>query len=64
MIHFMENNNMYPKSSGSNLVELVNFLLYEKKRQKRNEPLIINGKFMPNLKANQAYTDDGTIVNL
>lgn len=60
----MDSDNEYPKSTGSNLVDLVNLLLYEMKRQERNEPLIINGKIMPPLGLHQAYTDDGIIVNL
>jgi hypothetical protein len=60
----MDDHNEYPKPTGSNLVDLINLLLYEKKRQERDEQLIINGKVMPKLKINQAYTDDGTIVNL
>lgn len=60
----MENHEEYPKPTGSNLVDLVNLLLYEKKRQERNEPLIINGKVMPKLELHQAYTHDGTIVTL
>ncbi len=60
----MEDHGEYPKPTGSNLVDLVNLLLYEKKRQERNEPLIINGEVMPPLRLHQAYTDDGTIVNL
>lgn len=60
----MKDINDYPKRTSSKLVNLINFLLYEKKRKERNEPIIINGNIMPQLKAGRAYEKTGHVITL